>query len=257
MACLSIVNLAYLAFSLYACQSNHACLPVCADSMYAVCFQRGEFVPRQLSASSQDSVAGDRQARLPYSRGHLAKSNPRAGQIGSRLMKDGAGRGHTSLISGHSNKAGHFVREAGQGSNEAEVSRAREGQNGRQAGQGSEEAGQFSSCTSSHTEQSSNGIEYCNNRARQSPAPLHLRESIQGLLNPQPGASQASSMPFVSSPNLFRGRAKCLIHSSINWLMSAVEALHPNCLTMAIVPHCLIHSPLLRTCMLTYCTPRC
>ena len=203
-----------ICMSAHGCQQSCACFSA-ADRIFAFCFQRGEFVPRQLSASSQDSVTGDLQARMPYSRENLAVSDGRAGQVGSRLKHDSAARGQVSLSSGQSNshaghsvdeagqagrnleessnRAGHVGRQAGQGSQEAEEVSNRAGHVGRQAGQGSEEAEQLSSCTSTHTDQSSHGTGRSSSRAGQSLAPLQLRESIQGLLNPQIGASQARS----------------------------------------------------------------
>ena len=173
--------------------AQKATLPAAADTLCVSGFQRGDFVPRVPSASSQDSREGRTQSQVTHGSRSQAEADDvqrsssttvsrRAGQFGGEVGQENNVGRQSSVGSGQSSsRAGQGTEEAGQGS---------------AAGQGSEEAGQSSNSTSSsskHIGQSSSGIGRYSSRAQQSP-PLHLRESIQGLLNPKQDITQASQL---------------------------------------------------------------
>ena len=113
-----------------------------------------------------------------------------AGQEGSRVRHAGDSSGHSSQqVGGSQGQQG--VDWAGQGSSQA-------GQGSEDAGQSKEEVGQGSSSDGSHpshhTDWCSSRVGRYSRRAGQSPPPLHLRESIQGLLHAQSKGSQVLLM---------------------------------------------------------------
>ena len=145
-------------------------------------------MPRVQSASSQSSRDGQSQGQVIQSSSTSAdadlvreSSSPAMSQ---RAAQFGGGAGQESCVGGHSSVG------SGQSSSRA-------GQRAGQAGQGLVEAGQSSnstSCSSHPAGQFSGGIGRYGNRAEQPAPPLHLRESIQGLLNPKQQSMQASCL---------------------------------------------------------------
>lgn len=145
-------------------------------------------MPRVLSVSSQSSRDDQSQGQLMQSSSTsvdadvaLQTSSPaichRARQFSDEVGQESSVGGHSSVGSGQSSsRAGHMAGQAGQGLAEA--------------GQSSNST----SCSSNPAGQSSSGIGRYGNRAEQAAPPLHLRESMQGLLNPKQQSIQASCL---------------------------------------------------------------
>lgn len=145
-------------------------------------------MPRVPSVSSQSSRDDQSQGQVRQSSSSSAdadlvreSSSPaisqRAGQLGGEVEQESCVDGRSSVGSGQSS--------------------SRAGQRAGQAGQGLVEAGQSSnstSCSSNPAGQSNSGIGRYGNRTERPAPPLHLRESIQGLLNPKQQSLQASCL---------------------------------------------------------------
>ena len=113
------------------------------------------------------------------------------GSSSSSSDADTAGRFTSSAAS---QRAEQFAGEGGQGSVVEGQSSLGSGQFSSKQGQRAEEAGQYSNRASNHAGQSGSGMGRYESKPEQ--PPLHLRESIQGLLNPKEDSVQASRLIF-------------------------------------------------------------
>ena len=176
-------------------------LPGGAHKLTCVCIQRGDFVPRH-PASTRKTCQPDLAA-----------------QPGVTTMQSRSATAHSDAA-GQPSKWAEHADDAGQPSSRSEQSGGVESSD--DSGQGSfhQASSSWVSHSSHDTEQSGSGIGRFSTRPGQSPAALHLRESISGLLTSQEPPTQASGSSHES--NAGRCSAPSLIVlTSVNDLVNS------------------------------------
>lgn len=192
----------------HACECMQMQMHVCEHSIFVpvllllilLCIaklQRGDFVPRVSSGSSQSSRDNQSQGKMMQGSSSSSDADTarhssstaasqRAGRFGGEVGQSSDVEGQSSIGSEQiSRKTGQRAEEAGQASNSASCSSKHIGQSGSGIGQSGSSIGQ-----------SGSGIGRYGSRPEQSAPQLHLRESIQGLLNPKQHSVQASRLAF-------------------------------------------------------------
>ena len=159
------------------------------------------------------------------------------GSSSSSSDADTAGRFTSSAAS---QRAEQFAGEGGQGSVVEGQSSLGSGQFSSKQGQRAEEAGQYSNRASKHAGQSGSGIGRYESRPEQPAPPLHLRDSIQGLLNPKEDSMQARRLMFLSELDMVHdagvrgwGGGGVLEAISTLYLLGTPAASHIPCFPVA------------------------